>query len=556
MASGDDPTALAALIVSLIALIVTLLQLVQQYASTAYDYRRCSKRVLGQWALRTRRHFIFSEVRFEVTFSTPHLSVFFPRDDHTLTEKATRTTLDSHDLRVPAAPKQFIFEPERPAIAQWASVSMAPKTVLQYDVTDRPWFLNLEDPTVPEARCAWLYLLAAATTSDVGLYVKERRWSYDYMPAALTRPIASADKASFLSLLSLWKVSWRKKSDGIYVGTGPQCEVRVNDIHGFGPVYVVDMRPDKSTRYQCRSETARRAMFNEFNVGFGRIRTGAEIKESVSKTFEGMDTKFAEKIQEWYEGDQWCIGVGLLVACWCIEPSMPKVITDNGFLSVYSAHTLSTGLAHVRTLQMLCGSSCVHPLRKSNAAIQQFLSRVDMLYMEVNRELIAPHLLNAISLSDDGDYITHNRTSWTTANACLHAINVLDDHFAGIVRYMPWDAPYIKRLLAYYQLKHAVDEYPAATELATKAGSFWLQELDLVIATDAQAVVRDMLKALGTTLKQHESTFERLVVNRLMRGALWLVHNSNAPSKHNERTALECTLTHEMLADKTTVYLA
>ncbi|KAL1688654.1 hypothetical protein GGG16DRAFT_115771 [Schizophyllum commune] len=556
MASGDDPTALAALIVSLIALIVTLLQLVQQYASTAYDYRRCSKRVLGQWALRTRRHFIFSEVRFEVTFSTPHLSIFFPRDDHTLSEKTTRTTLDSHDLRVPAAPKQFLFEPVRPDFAQWASVSMAPKQVQQYDVSERPWFLNLQDPTVPEARCAWLDLLAAATTSDVGLYVKERRWSYDYMPAALTRPIASADKASFLSLLSLWKVSWRKKSDGVYVGSGLHCEVRVNDIHGFGPVYVVDMRPDKSTRYQCRSETARRAMFNEFNLGFGRIRTGAEIGESVTKAFEGMETKFAASIQEWYEGDQWCVGVGLIVACWCNESSMPKVITDNGFSSVYSAHTLSTGLAHVRTLQMLCGSSCVHALKKSNPAVQQFLSRVDMLYMEINRELIAPHLLNAISLSDDGEYITQSRLSWTTANACLHAINVLDDHLASIVRYMPWDAPYIRRLLAYYQLKHAINEYTAATELASKAGSFWLQELDVVIASDAQAVVRDMMKAVGTTLKQHEATFEKLVVNRLVRGALWLVHNSNGPSKHDERTALECTLTHEMLADKTTVYLA
>jgi hypothetical protein len=73
--SGFDPTSLVALIVSFVALVIALFQVVQQYAATAYDYRRCSPRTIGQWASRTRRKFIWNEVRFEITFSTPRISV-------------------------------------------------------------------------------------------------------------------------------------------------------------------------------------------------------------------------------------------------------------------------------------------------------------------------------------------------------------------------------------------------------------------------------------------------------------------------------------------------
>ena len=70
-----DPVSLIALIVALIALLVAFLQVIQQYASTAYDYRRCSARTIEGWAKHTRRRFIWSEVRFEITFLVPHLEV-------------------------------------------------------------------------------------------------------------------------------------------------------------------------------------------------------------------------------------------------------------------------------------------------------------------------------------------------------------------------------------------------------------------------------------------------------------------------------------------------
>ena len=71
-----DPVSLIALFVALVALLVALLQVIQQYASTAYDYRRCSARTMGGWAKHTKRRFIWSEVRFEITFLVPYLQVY------------------------------------------------------------------------------------------------------------------------------------------------------------------------------------------------------------------------------------------------------------------------------------------------------------------------------------------------------------------------------------------------------------------------------------------------------------------------------------------------
>ena len=72
---NSDAVALLALIVSLVALLIALLQVIQQYAATAYDYRRCSARTMGGWAKHTKRLFVLSEIRFEITFAVPHVEL-------------------------------------------------------------------------------------------------------------------------------------------------------------------------------------------------------------------------------------------------------------------------------------------------------------------------------------------------------------------------------------------------------------------------------------------------------------------------------------------------
>jgi len=71
----SDAVALIALVVSLVALVIALFQVVQQYAATAYDYRRCSARTMGGWSKHTKRLFVPSEIRFEITFAVPHITM-------------------------------------------------------------------------------------------------------------------------------------------------------------------------------------------------------------------------------------------------------------------------------------------------------------------------------------------------------------------------------------------------------------------------------------------------------------------------------------------------
>lgn len=77
MSTTTDPLTVIAFVVSLAAFVAASLQVIQQYAATAYHYNRCSRRTIGGWAKHTKRRFIWAEVRFEITYSVPHISLDF-----------------------------------------------------------------------------------------------------------------------------------------------------------------------------------------------------------------------------------------------------------------------------------------------------------------------------------------------------------------------------------------------------------------------------------------------------------------------------------------------
>src|SRR5258706_12570387 len=81
MGNVESSVVFTAFAVSVIALLASVLQVFQQYLSTATDgYRRCTKRVIGSWSKFTHRNFRWSELRFEVTFETPVLWLAPPQN--------------------------------------------------------------------------------------------------------------------------------------------------------------------------------------------------------------------------------------------------------------------------------------------------------------------------------------------------------------------------------------------------------------------------------------------------------------------------------------------
>lgn len=71
MLDPQDTLSLVALVVSVVALVGAILQLLQQYYSSAEGYSNCGDAVMGGWAQTRKRKFRLSELRFEVLYETP-----------------------------------------------------------------------------------------------------------------------------------------------------------------------------------------------------------------------------------------------------------------------------------------------------------------------------------------------------------------------------------------------------------------------------------------------------------------------------------------------------
>ena len=80
--SGTDRTDIASLAVAVIALLIALVALVgtaaqvlQQYVASAAGYARCGERVMGPWARHTKLVYHPRELRVEMIFRTPDISL-------------------------------------------------------------------------------------------------------------------------------------------------------------------------------------------------------------------------------------------------------------------------------------------------------------------------------------------------------------------------------------------------------------------------------------------------------------------------------------------------
>lgn len=83
-----DPTALTALIISLVALVATFAQLLQQYFATADGYRQCLPEVMGaDWGAKTRKKMRWRELRYETLYYVPSFSVEYVSSANSVNEK-------------------------------------------------------------------------------------------------------------------------------------------------------------------------------------------------------------------------------------------------------------------------------------------------------------------------------------------------------------------------------------------------------------------------------------------------------------------------------------
>ena len=533
--SSPDPISLVALIVSLIALILTtVLAVAQQYIATASDYRHCSQRTLGGWHKRSRRQFIWSELRFEVHFAVPVIRVSIP-------EPSDR------------GGTQYILHTRK-----------GDRTFTSFEY---PWFLDSKG-TLNEAKCTWLSVLNDAATAYLQIGIKELKLSYDFMPQGIRRPLAQMDQRSFLTLMSLFQVSWQEgwsrgkaESGSTPTGAGPYCEVTSRHLANLGGP-VISYQPSESNviatrRFHIASENARSAMFSRFDLGFHVVLTHT-AEEVYRSALELADESAAQTVQACYGGSGWSPGLAEVIGCFA-EPQMPKAISvehgTDDFVSIFSARSIGCTFNDFPLAQLLVGEE----IRNSTPSCVTF-TRWTMDYISSLEGEVAGQLRAALGFACT--YFgaeAHQREpiSWSESRRSLHVIKLLDTKLSSLCQSLAPDQSVLSvhREFAQLQIRFLCTLLGDTSALAQQSGGFWR---DFIGAIVAEKYV-EMCSSLGERYPQSdEAARRRYVINRLMRGVLWHIHNGNHPFDGTHASVerqLECSLNNLWLSDSSTLWI-
>jgi uncharacterized protein YsxB (DUF464 family) len=252
---------LTALIVSLVALVTTVLQVLQQYFSSAEGYRRCAQSVMGDWASGTHRKLRWGEFRVEVVFETPVILVAPPTNEKGPipgrpiyyidgTENSYRRTrvLKKEDLKkqeqnanaMSAASRVHTADDER---ASWVTFLSALQTA---EEDSRKWDKKARMECPPRNG---IHIPMPDYAIAVGLQSKTRSW--DFIPSSITKPYATTAICHLVEMMAMlgiyWKVfdqiSWNLRAEGNgYILTS-------TSVHGLGVmvVFAVTGKAEKNT---------------------------------------------------------------------------------------------------------------------------------------------------------------------------------------------------------------------------------------------------------------------------------------------------------------------
>lgn len=205
---GTDAVAVAALVVALVALLTTMSQVIAQLFATADGYRRCQDSVMGPWAKLTRRHFRWSEMRYETRYTTPRFGLF-------------KTVVGA----IPAYPQEFGMIPHHYRLDGSNRSNRATfigQVSRRYSTEQVSWFMFLEalhynfrltyrglgdfQPVTPP-----IQKLVSREDQPYSLYdvtMEERSW--DFMPAEVIRPLAVVGVSDIVIMARRLGMDWRQ----------------------------------------------------------------------------------------------------------------------------------------------------------------------------------------------------------------------------------------------------------------------------------------------------------------------------------------------------------
>ena len=203
---------LVALVVSAVALCTTVLQVLQQYFSSAEGYRRCTKEVMELWSQGTRRKLRWHEFRVEVLFETPVILLAPPTNQKGPIKGKAVDYIDGTTGSYTATRVQ------EPLIQ--GEIDKQPSGVHTADDERASW-VNLLSQLQLEERSSRAWDKKARVrktpgpdfkppnyTLTVGIQRKTRSW--DFVPASITRPYATTAICHLVEMTAMLGMYWQR----------------------------------------------------------------------------------------------------------------------------------------------------------------------------------------------------------------------------------------------------------------------------------------------------------------------------------------------------------
>ena len=565
--SGPDPISLVALIVSLVALILSLLQLAQQFLATANDYRHCSKRTVGGWSRKRSRRLIWSELRFEVLFSTPIISIGFPpsgsmagRDIYAVPTTRSDAQISNEKAQVSSSSTNLPPSRSNSVSSSGAQFILhTPEGNQTYTSSQMPWFLDSKG-TRPEAKCTWLSLLNDIAITHLQIDIDERLLSYDFMPDGIKKPLAQIDRKSFLTLMSLFQVSWQdgQGGKGTPIGAGPYCEVTSRNLVNFGTVIsyrLTDVQPTKW--FYIVSEKARVAMFHRFDLSFHIVLTHS-ADEVYNSVLSLAGERAANTVRDFNNANNgWSPGLAEIIGCFA-EPEMPKAIEHgrDKFVSIFSTRSIGCILKDHPVIQLLIGEE----IDNSTADAEKISEWAKDYFMHFSSHqpphdhddgvrLPTDQLLAALKFACGFVKIqVREPISWSDSRKALAMIKLLDKQLSILCCQLAPMQPEleVQREFARLQINFGCTLFHDTLQ----HGGFWKDFIGRVVAANYVKICFGLEEKYPKSEQKVRSGF---IINRLMRGVLWHIHNGNGPTEHERQ--LECSLNSRWLSDTSAVWI-
>lgn len=261
MASDEYIFSVVALIISVVALIGGILQLLQQYISSATGYSSCNERVMGPWAWTRRRILRYSELRFEVRFEAPVLFVCPPSNTRgpvpnqevkflqgteqseadTMSLPIARTEKDRQQAEKKEAEKvgrQSRHQAVHTADNERASWAILLQAVHQMEYRSHEWETETlkqdvarSGPKVdlPEKAPDW-----QSHSAVVALQPKLRSW--DAMPDTVKKPYATTTICHIVEIAAMLGLHWREfdRSNHKYMADGNGYLLTGHEVQDLG----------------------------------------------------------------------------------------------------------------------------------------------------------------------------------------------------------------------------------------------------------------------------------------------------------------------------------